>query len=81
MMHEVVIPNTPTISGGTVVSYSVTPPLPTGLTLNTTTGAISGTPTVRFSASNYTVTALNSVGTTRSCTVRIGVNQFCGSWD
>ena len=81
MMHEVVIPNTPTISGGTVVSYSVTPPLPTGLTLDTTTGAISGTPTVRFSAANYTVTALNSVGTTRSCTVRIGVNQFCGSWD
>ena len=81
MMHEVVIPNTPTISGGTVVSYSVTPPLPTGLTLDTTTGAISGTPTVRFSAANYIVTALNSVGTTRSCTVRIGVNQFCGSWD
>lgn len=81
MMHEVVIPNTPTISGGTVVSYSVTPPLPTGLTLNTETGAISGTPTVRFSAANYIVTALNSVGTTRSCTVRIGVNQFCGSWD
>jgi hypothetical protein len=36
---------TPTSSGGAVVSYSVAPALPAGLSLNASTGAISGTPT------------------------------------
>ncbi|MHA8062372.1 putative Ig domain-containing protein, partial [Aquirufa beregesia] len=36
---------TPTVTG-TVTSYSISTPLPTGLSFNTTTGVISGTPTV-----------------------------------
>ena len=39
-----ITPNSPTNSGGTVVSYSVAPALPAGLSLSTATGAISGTP-------------------------------------
>ena len=54
--------NSPTSSGGAVVSYSVSPALPVGLTLNTSTGVISGTPTVASAATTYTVTATNSGG-------------------
>ena len=36
---------TPTANGGTIVSFSVSPSLPAGLSLDTSTGAISGTPT------------------------------------
>ncbi len=56
--------NSPSSSGGTVVSYSVSPALPTGLSLNTTTGAITGTPTVNTSSATYTITATNTGGFT-----------------
>jgi len=37
--------NHPASTGGAVTSYSVTPPLPAGIVLNTSTGVVSGTPT------------------------------------
>ncbi|HLA55142.1 MAG TPA: CotH kinase family protein, partial [Flavobacterium sp.] len=46
----------PAVSGGAVVSYSVSPGLPNGLVLNTTTGVISGTPTAVTTTATYTVT-------------------------
>jgi hypothetical protein len=49
---------------GTVSSYSVSPALPAGLALNTTTGRISGTPTVTTARTDYFVTATNSGGST-----------------
>jgi hypothetical protein len=55
--------NTPSVTGS-VDSYSVNPALPTGLSLNTSTGVISGTPTVQQSQTTYTVTATNSYGST-----------------
>jgi uncharacterized repeat protein (TIGR01451 family) len=54
---------TPSVSGN-VISYSVSPALPSGLSLNTTTGVISGTPTVVSANATYTVTATNSGGFT-----------------
>jgi hypothetical protein len=54
---------TPTVTG-TVSSYAVSPALPAGLTLNTTSGAISGTPTALAAQAKYTVTATNSGGST-----------------
>ena len=42
----------------------MSPALPAGLSLNTSTGVISGTSTVASAAVNYTVTASNSCGTT-----------------
>jgi hypothetical protein len=56
--------NTPTCSGGAVTSYSVSPALPAGLTLNTSSGIISGTPTTLTAAANYTITATNTGGST-----------------
>ena len=56
--------NTPSSSGGAVDSYSVTPPLPAGLSINTSTGVITGTPTAVTAPENYTVTASNSGGST-----------------
>lgn len=56
--------NSPTISGGSVVTWSVSPSLPTGLGLNASTGVISGTPTATKAATLYTITATNSGGST-----------------
>jgi hypothetical protein len=47
---------------GTVTGYSVSPALPAGLMLNTTSGAISGTPTAVTAQATYTVTASNVGG-------------------
>ena len=57
-----ITPNNPTTAGGTSSSYSVSPALPAGLTLNVVTGVITGTPTATngIAAADYTVTALNS---------------------
>src|ERR1700691_6180726 len=43
-INKAITPLTPTVVGA-VTSYSVTPALPAGLSLDTTTGMISGTPT------------------------------------
>jgi hypothetical protein len=64
--------NTPTVTG-TVTAYSVAPALPAGLSLNTTTGAISGSPTGAAVQASYTITASNSSGST-TATVQITVN-------
>src|ERR1035438_7330105 len=59
-----ITPNSPSSSGGAVTSYSVSPSLPAGLALNSTTGVISGTPTAVTASSVFTVTATNTGGTT-----------------
>ena len=58
-----IAPDNPTNTCGTAISYSVTPALPPGLTLNTLSGIVSGDPTVVSAAANYTVMATNSGGT------------------
>ncbi|MEM7181193.1 MAG: putative Ig domain-containing protein [Spirochaetota bacterium] len=64
----------PTVTG-TVTSYSVSPALPTGLAINTTTGQLAGTPTVISATTNYTVTATNSAGST-TATISITVDDI-----
>jgi hypothetical protein len=59
------LPMTPLVkqaATGIITSYSILPALPEGLALNTTTGAISGTPKT-ISISPYTVTAHGPGGT------------------
>ena len=64
----------PTVSG-TTTSWSISPSLPTGLVLNTTTGDITGTATVASAATAYTVTATNSFGTgTATVTISTGMS-------
>ena len=66
--------NTPTVSGGAIVSWSISPTLPTGLAFDTSTGAISGTPTVLSVSTAYTVTATNTGGSDTAA-VTIVVND------
>ena len=55
---------TPTVSGA-VSSYTVSPALPTGLSLNSVTGVISGAPTSATAYATYVVTASNASGSTK----------------
>ena len=57
-----IVPNTPTSSGGHITLYSVSPPLPAGLSLDPQTGAITGTPTDLSHATVFTVTGTNAAG-------------------
>jgi hypothetical protein len=52
----------PPFVSGTVTGYSVSPALPAGLTLNPTSGVISGTPLAASPDTTYTVTASNAGG-------------------
>jgi len=65
-------PNPPSCRGGAVTTYSVSPALPTGLSLNTLTGIISGTPTIVTNTMIYTITATNPAGSV-SVGLRIGI--------
>jgi hypothetical protein len=51
-----------TLSGDPVIVVTVSPALPAGLSLNPSTGCITGTPTASSVLTNYTFTATNSVG-------------------
>ena len=51
-----ITPLNPSVQGP-VTSYSVSPTLPTGITLNSTSGQISGTPTTPRAKATYTITA------------------------
>jgi hypothetical protein len=70
-----ITPAAPGSSGGAVVSYSVSPPLPAGLGLDPSTGVIAGTPTAVTGMGSYTVTARNSGGST-TVTLGLAVNDL-----
>ncbi|MBT5736252.1 MAG: hypothetical protein HOI28_05365, partial [Euryarchaeota archaeon] len=65
---------TPTISGGAVTSWAISPAISSGLNFDTSTGVISGTPTVVYVSTVYTITATNSGGSD-TATVTIVVND------
>jgi uncharacterized repeat protein (TIGR02543 family) len=70
---------TPTQSGSQVNSYSISPALSNGLTLNTTTGVISGTP-IYSPVTSYVVTGTqNSSGLQATANVSITVNKLSSS--
>lgn len=56
-------------------NYFISPMLPSGLSFNSNTGAISGTPLVSSPSTNYTVTAYNSTGSA-STVINITIDQI-----
>jgi hypothetical protein len=56
------------------VTYSSSPALPSGLTINSSTGTISGTPTTTSSPTDYVITATNAAAGTATQTLSITVN-------
>jgi hypothetical protein len=62
-LNQAITPLKPTVTG-TVTAYQVSPSLPQGLSLDTSTGVISGAPSVVSSATTYKVSASNSAGST-----------------
>jgi uncharacterized delta-60 repeat protein len=73
IQNQSIIGNIPTVTG-TATSYSISPTLPLGLYIDSSTGVISGTPYTTISATNYTVTAYNSEEST-SAIINIIVQQ------
>ncbi|MDJ0975356.1 MAG: PQQ-dependent sugar dehydrogenase [Planctomycetota bacterium] len=63
---EAIADNVPSVQGGAVASWDVTPALPAGLTLDPVTGTIAGTPTAEASTTTHTVTATNAGGSTQA---------------
>jgi len=53
-----------TSTGGAIASYAISPAAPAGLTFNTTTGLLTGTPTEVAAATAYTITATNATSST-----------------
>ena len=62
----------PTVTGN-VTSYSIDPALPAGLSLDTATGVIAGTPITGNPSASYTITATNGGGST-TFSIRLSVN-------
>ena len=59
-----ITPNTPSYAGGVVSSWSVSPALPAGLSLDASTGILSGTPTAVTALAVYTIAGTNAAGST-----------------
>jgi hypothetical protein len=51
-------------TGGTIASYAISPAAPAGLTFNTTTGLLTGTPTEVAASTAYIITATNATAST-----------------
>ena len=65
-----------TATGGyTPYTFGISPSLPSGLTLNTTTGRISGTPTTTLTSTSYTVTVTDSQSATDNKSFDLIVND------
>ncbi len=75
-----IAPRTPTVGGGAVTSFTVTPALPAGLSLHPTTGILSGTPTAVAATATYTVHASNTGGSA-TATLSLTVNDLAPAFD
>ncbi|HEY6142187.1 MAG TPA: gliding motility-associated C-terminal domain-containing protein [Flavobacterium sp.] len=71
---QIINPLTPTNMDGNIGFYAINPVLPAGLTFDTTTGIISGTPITASPTAIYTVTASNGGGSS-SINIIITVNE------
>ncbi|WP_188407185.1 beta strand repeat-containing protein, partial [Psychroflexus salis] len=75
VVNEAITPIQPTeVSDGNTV-FSITPALPAGLSLNTATGEITGTPTVAQGSIDYTLTVTTDTGCTDTLNFMLGTNS------
>ena len=75
-----ITPDVPTLGNATASSYSISPALPAGLSLNASTGVISGTPTASTAAASYTVSAATGSGTVNATlTISVQAAPVAGS--
>jgi hypothetical protein len=65
--------------GTEIITYTVAPTLPTGLSLNAGTGEISGTPTVAIAAADYVVTATGNGDPATTATATINITITAGA--
>lgn len=63
------------LTEGNSLTYTVSPALPSGLTLNKATGLISGTPSIRTTLKSYAITATNLIGKS-SYLIQIEVRDY-----
>lgn len=61
------------------VSWSISPALPAGISLNSSTGQLSGTPTEAASSKNYSLSATDAYGSISSYTWTMQVNKGTSS--
>uniref|UniRef100_A0A6C0CNC7 Dystroglycan-type cadherin-like domain-containing protein n=1 Tax=viral metagenome TaxID=1070528 RepID=A0A6C0CNC7_9ZZZZ len=67
------ISNSTVIPGADIITYSISPPLPSGLNIDINTGIISGTPIDESPATPYTITGTNCwASTSTTITITIG---------
>jgi hypothetical protein len=80
-VHQLATAFTPVTGGGgtPLLSYSVSPGLPAGLSLDSTSGTISGTPTVTQSTTSYTVTVTDTNGATATAGFSLAVTTTTSS--
>ena len=78
-INQAMMTMSPTVTGGNVTSWSISPGLPNGLTFNET-GVLSGTPSSNSSTLSYVVTASNGQYST-STLLTITVYEVTGDAD
>jgi hypothetical protein len=67
---------TPTITGGTPTTCTISPAIPNGLSINASTCALTGTPNTAQSFTAYTITATNLAGsTTTSLSIAVSTSN------
>ena len=67
---------TPTVTGATATSYTISGTLPSGLSFNTSTGVISGTPTAYKAQTDYTITATLNTVPVQTVTKTVSIGAF-----
>ena len=70
-----------TEDGASPITYAISPALPAGVTLDTSTGGISGTPTATADATDYTLTATDDNGIEATTTFSASVAASGGMAD
>ena len=73
--NSAITPDLPVVTGGPFSSYTVNPNLPVGLTLDPTSGIVSGTPTGVAGTTSYTVHASSGTGPVQA-TLVLTVNDI-----